>query len=415
MELQTSSWRRRPGGVGLTFGVLIAVANRKFRVGRTRGSTRSSGMLPGSNCGACGRPAAAPSPRRRWRGGGAGHLHGDGRRDREEVAAFLGVDAGEAVKRVARLLCAGGSTWRRARRSTAASRAARRRWRWAAAARGAPGGAWGYADCAVACDLRRDRMNAGPPGRGRGQVHRLQRLRGGVPARPLHADAARPQADRAVQEPAEGEAATAVCSVACNACGRCVADAAPGLIEMQNGLADRLRLRPDRARRTRAAAPLPHRGDRLAGGRQFAADPAPAQKPAIAALSDRRTLEKGANDDLRQEEPRPRAGAPLPGHPRGDGRQHGGGGDGDRRQRGRRRLPDHPLHADGRGVGGGGRRRQDQRERPPAPLLRAGGRARRRRGHRRHEHGGAARDQLLQRPGHRLHARVALRGRRASG
>jgi Na+-translocating ferredoxin:NAD+ oxidoreductase subunit B len=35
----------------------------------------------------------------------------------------------------------------------------------------------------------------------------------------------------------EGEAATAVCSVACNACGRCVADAAPGLIEMRQGLA----------------------------------------------------------------------------------------------------------------------------------------------------------------------------------
>jgi Fe-S-cluster-containing hydrogenase component 2 len=34
-----------------------------------------------------------------------------------------------------------------------------------------------------------------------------------------------------------GEAATDVCAVACNACGRCVADAAPGLIAMQNGLA----------------------------------------------------------------------------------------------------------------------------------------------------------------------------------
>jgi len=33
-----------------------------------------------------------------------------------------------------------------------------------------------------------------------------------------------------------GESATAVCSVACNACGRCAADA-PGLIEMKNGLA----------------------------------------------------------------------------------------------------------------------------------------------------------------------------------
>jgi electron transport complex protein RnfB len=35
----------------------------------------------------------------------------------------------------------------------------------------------------------------------------------------------------------EGDAAEAVCEVACNACGRCAADAAPGLIEMIDGLA----------------------------------------------------------------------------------------------------------------------------------------------------------------------------------
>jgi Fe-S-cluster-containing hydrogenase component 2 len=35
----------------------------------------------------------------------------------------------------------------------------------------------------------------------------------------------------------EGESATSVCSAACNACGRCVADAEPGLIEMHSGLA----------------------------------------------------------------------------------------------------------------------------------------------------------------------------------
>jgi ferredoxin len=35
----------------------------------------------------------------------------------------------------------------------------------------------------------------------------------------------------------EGEEATAVCQVACNACGRCALDAAPGVVEMVNGLA----------------------------------------------------------------------------------------------------------------------------------------------------------------------------------
>ncbi|KPJ85462.1 MAG: Fe-S cluster protein, partial [Gemmatimonas sp. SG8_17] len=35
----------------------------------------------------------------------------------------------------------------------------------------------------------------------------------------------------------EGDEAEDVCKVACTACGRCAADAAPGLIEMVNGLA----------------------------------------------------------------------------------------------------------------------------------------------------------------------------------
>ena len=35
----------------------------------------------------------------------------------------------------------------------------------------------------------------------------------------------------------EGEAAEQLCRVACNGCGKCAQDAAPGVIEMKNGLA----------------------------------------------------------------------------------------------------------------------------------------------------------------------------------
>jgi electron transport complex protein RnfB len=35
----------------------------------------------------------------------------------------------------------------------------------------------------------------------------------------------------------DGDDATNVCAVACNGCGRCAADGAPGLIEIVNGLA----------------------------------------------------------------------------------------------------------------------------------------------------------------------------------
>ena len=36
--------------------------------------------------------------------------------------------------------------------------------------------------------------------------------------------------------PLAGDAATQLCSVACDACGKCVADAAPGLIHMEGNL-----------------------------------------------------------------------------------------------------------------------------------------------------------------------------------
>ena len=43
-------------GVALTFGVILAIANRKLRVEEDPRIDDVEGMLPGSNCGACGQP-----------------------------------------------------------------------------------------------------------------------------------------------------------------------------------------------------------------------------------------------------------------------------------------------------------------------------------------------------------------------
>ncbi|MGW8282206.1 MAG: (Fe-S)-binding protein, partial [Gemmatimonadota bacterium] len=42
------------GGVGLTFGTLIALANRKLRVWEDPRIDSVTDILPGANCGACG-------------------------------------------------------------------------------------------------------------------------------------------------------------------------------------------------------------------------------------------------------------------------------------------------------------------------------------------------------------------------
>jgi ferredoxin len=121
------------------------------------------------------------------------------------------VDAGEATRRVARLLCAGGSdvsTRKAGYRGLESCAAA------VAVGGGGKGCAWGcvgLGDCAVACTFDAITMtDRGLPL----DAHLLVQCRSLL----------------------EGPAATTVCSVACNACGRCAADA-PGLISMENGLA----------------------------------------------------------------------------------------------------------------------------------------------------------------------------------
>jgi Na+-translocating ferredoxin:NAD+ oxidoreductase RNF subunit RnfB len=67
-------------------------------------------MLPNNNCGACGLPGCRAFAEKVVAGAiqPAGCTVG-GAQTAQTIAAYLGVDAGQAVKRTARLLCAGGS------------------------------------------------------------------------------------------------------------------------------------------------------------------------------------------------------------------------------------------------------------------------------------------------------------------
>jgi Na+-translocating ferredoxin:NAD+ oxidoreductase subunit B len=227
------------GGLGLAFGALIALANRRFHVDEDPRVDAVTEMLPGSNCGACGQAGCRAFAEALVQGGvepaGCTVM---GPADRADVAAFLGVDAGEAVKRVARLLCAGGS-------DVAPPKALYHGLQSCAAAVAVGGGgkgcAWGclgLADCAVSCDFDAIRMS--DEGLPVVDVEKCTACNDCVEACPLGLFTIMPLDHRLVvqcRSLLEGEAATAVCSVACNACGRCVADAVPGLIEIRQGLA----------------------------------------------------------------------------------------------------------------------------------------------------------------------------------
>ncbi|HKK07523.1 MAG TPA: (Fe-S)-binding protein, partial [Gemmatimonadota bacterium] len=147
-------------GVGVFLGAAIAAANRTFWVWEDPRIGEAEDMLPGNNCGACGLPGC----RAFAEGLVAGRITPAdctvmGTEERDAVATFLGVDAGEAEKRVARLLCAGGSdvaprkAWYEGAMSCAAAVAV------TGGGKACPWGCVGLADCAVSCDFDAIRMN----------------------------------------------------------------------------------------------------------------------------------------------------------------------------------------------------------------------------------------------------------------
>ena len=227
------------GGVGLVFGILIALAHRKLWVWEDPRINDVAGMLPNANCGACGfagcRAFAEAAVAGQVAPAKCTVMSDDARAD---VASYLGVDAGSEAKRVARLLCAGGSdvAIQRATYDGIQSCAAA-----VAVAGGGKGCTWGcvgFADCAVACTFDAIQMNdVGLPVV---DVDKCTACNDCVEACPLGLFTILPLDAKLIvqcKSLLQKDDATRVCAVACNACGRCVVDAAPGLISMVKGLA----------------------------------------------------------------------------------------------------------------------------------------------------------------------------------
>jgi Na+-translocating ferredoxin:NAD+ oxidoreductase RNF subunit RnfB len=227
------------GGVGLTFGTLIALANAKLKVWEDPRIDAVEEVLPGANCGACGlagcRAFAEAAVKGEVAPAGCTVMGAD---DRDDVAALLGVAAGEANKKVARLLCAGGTdvAVAKARYFGVDSCAAA-----VAVTGGGKGCAWGcvgMADCAVACDF--DAITMNPFGLPVVDPELCTACGDCVDACPLDLFVIMPLDHKLIvqcRNLLEGDDAEEVCAVACTACARCVQDAAPGLIEIKNGLA----------------------------------------------------------------------------------------------------------------------------------------------------------------------------------
>jgi len=227
------------GGLGLLFATLIAVVQRRFRVVEDPRLDEVTALLPGTNCGGCGfagcRNFAEGLLEGKAQPAGCTNMNAEGVR---AVAGYLGVEAGTATKRVARLLCAGGrhAALQQAEYRGLATCAAA-----AAVAGGGKGCSWGclgLGDCERACTFGAIRMNR----------HGLPLVEPDpctacgdcVDACPKDLFRVLPIDYRLLvqcRSALEGDAALALCRVACTACGKCAQDAAPGLISMVRGLA----------------------------------------------------------------------------------------------------------------------------------------------------------------------------------
>lgn len=227
------------GGVGTVFALVIALAQRRFYVWEDPRIEAVAGMLPGANCGACGQVGCRPFAEHLVAGetepATCTVLSAD---DRKELAAYLGVAVGAATRRVARLSCAGGCDVAPARAEYVGLQTCRSAAAVAGGAKACTWGCLGLADCVRSCTF--DAMFMNPVGLPVVIPDRCTACGDCVEACPKDLYTLMPESQHLIvqcRNLLEGEDAEAVCTVACTACGKCAVDAAPGLIDMRQGLA----------------------------------------------------------------------------------------------------------------------------------------------------------------------------------
>lgn len=226
--------------LGALLATVLAVANRSLYVYEDPRIDEVEELLPKSNCGACGLPgcrnfaekvvAGEVAPARCTV---ASPVH------TAAVATLLGVEAGEVEKRVARLACGGGRhvAFLRARyEGLSTCRAA------AVVSGGGKECAWGclgLGDCVTVC--QHDAIALDLHGLPTVDMDKCTACNDCVDVCPKGLFSLQPVKHRlwvACRNRAEGDLAEAACEVACTACGKCVVDAAPGLLTVRNNLVE---------------------------------------------------------------------------------------------------------------------------------------------------------------------------------
>jgi len=225
-------------GIGLFFGTVLAIAQRFLKVDEDPRIEATNDLLPGTNCGACGQPGCLPFAEKLVTGDvDPGQCTVSTDDAIEQIAEYLEVDAGRAEKLVARLRCGGGGLQAHQIAEYRGFEGCRAADIVSGGGKGCAWGCLGLADCETACTFDAIHMNAN--GLPQVDTELCRACPDCVAACPRDLFELVPLNQKLYVQcniPLAGEAATQLCEVACDACGKCVADAAPGLITMQDNL-----------------------------------------------------------------------------------------------------------------------------------------------------------------------------------
>ena len=225
-------------GIGLFFGTVLAIAQRFLKVDEDPRIEATNELLPGTNCGACGQPGCLPFAEKLVAGEvDPGQCTVSTDETIEQIAEYLQVDAGRAEKLVARVRCNGGHLQANQIAEYQGFEGCRAA---AVVSGGGKGCAWGclgLGDCEAACTFDAIHMNNN--GLPQVDMDKCRACPDCVAACPRDLMELVPLNQNLYVQcniPLAGEAATQLCKVACDACGKCVADATPGLITMRDNL-----------------------------------------------------------------------------------------------------------------------------------------------------------------------------------
>ena len=225
--------------LGVSLALALAFANRKLYVYEDPRIGQVEDLLPKSNCGACGQPGCRNFAEKVVLGEIVpAQCTVSSSEQQESIAKFLGVDAGSVEKRVARLACGGGRHVAYLRAQYSGLKTCR-----AAAVTGGGGkecawGCLGLGDCVSVCEF--GALSLDVHGLPQVDADKCTACGDCVDVCPKDLFSIQPVSHKlwvACKNHADGETAEAACEVACTACGRCVVDAGPELMRLENNLA----------------------------------------------------------------------------------------------------------------------------------------------------------------------------------